>query len=127
MKSFQTLMMANSLDPKRGEIWMVDFSPQVGDEIRKIRPAVVLNLPVFQTFEIRFVVPLTGWRADFHGRWTKVLVRADASNRLDKDSAADIHQARAVSLQRFVRQIGVMNPNALDIVAKMLAAYVGVK
>jgi hypothetical protein len=30
---------------QRGEIWNVDFDPQVGAEVRKIRPAVVMNIP----------------------------------------------------------------------------------
>ncbi|MEA5619359.1 type II toxin-antitoxin system PemK/MazF family toxin [Cronbergia sp. UHCC 0137] len=27
--------------PKRGEIWLVNFDPTVGAEIKKVRPAIV--------------------------------------------------------------------------------------
>ena len=30
--------------PKRGEVWLVRFDPSAGAEIRKVRPAVVVNL-----------------------------------------------------------------------------------
>ncbi|MEB3178118.1 MAG: type II toxin-antitoxin system PemK/MazF family toxin [Nostocaceae cyanobacterium] len=29
--------------PKRGEIWLVNFDPTVGAEIKKVRPAVVIS------------------------------------------------------------------------------------
>ena len=31
--------MSTARTPRRGEIWMVDFDPGVGAEIRKLRPA----------------------------------------------------------------------------------------
>ena len=36
--------MATVPAPKRGEIWLVNFDPAVGGEIRKLRPAVVISL-----------------------------------------------------------------------------------
>jgi len=29
--------------PKRGEIWLVNFDPTIGTEIKKIRPAIVVS------------------------------------------------------------------------------------
>ncbi|MEQ8172638.1 MAG: type II toxin-antitoxin system PemK/MazF family toxin, partial [Candidatus Eremiobacterota bacterium] len=29
--------------PKRGEIWLVEFSPSIGTEIQKTRPALVIS------------------------------------------------------------------------------------
>ena len=66
--------MNPNLNPKRGEIWMVNFDPQIGDEIKKERPAVVLNLPVEQMFQLRLVAPMTEWQPSFIGRITKVQV-----------------------------------------------------
>ncbi|MYF98871.1 type II toxin-antitoxin system PemK/MazF family toxin [Candidatus Poribacteria bacterium] len=31
------------MNPKRGEIWLVDLNPTRGAEIRKTRPIVVIN------------------------------------------------------------------------------------
>ncbi|ACB53253.1 putative PemK-like protein [Crocosphaera subtropica ATCC 51142] len=35
-------MTINTL-PKRGEIWLVNFDPTLGSEIRKTRPAIVIS------------------------------------------------------------------------------------
>ena len=45
--------------PRRGEVWLVDFNPQVGAEIAKARPAVVLNLDHVGRLPLRIVAPLT--------------------------------------------------------------------
>ncbi|MFB8796277.1 MAG: type II toxin-antitoxin system PemK/MazF family toxin [Microcoleus sp.] len=34
-------MTTNSPSPKRGDIWLANFDPTLGAEIKKIRPAVV--------------------------------------------------------------------------------------
>ena len=62
------------MNPTRGEIWIVNFDPQVGYEIMKARPAVVINLPVEQVFPLRIVVPFTHWKPAFANRITKVQV-----------------------------------------------------
>ena len=31
--------------PQRGEIWSVNFAPAIGSEIKKVRPAVIINIP----------------------------------------------------------------------------------
>ena len=48
--------------PLRGEVWKVNFSPSVGAEIQKVRPAVVLSLDVVGRLPLRIVVPITDWK-----------------------------------------------------------------
>ena len=44
----------------RGEIWWVDFDPAVGEEIQKVRPAVIVSNNVFNKNLNRLqVVPIT--------------------------------------------------------------------
>lgn len=57
--------MATAPRPQRGEIWSVRFDPSVGAEIRKLRPAVVLNLDSIGRLPLRIVVPLTDWQLTF--------------------------------------------------------------
>ncbi|MFY7999189.1 MAG: type II toxin-antitoxin system PemK/MazF family toxin [Candidatus Kapaibacteriota bacterium] len=42
---------------KRGEVWLVDFAPQVGTEITKQRPAVIVSVNGITAFPTRLVVP----------------------------------------------------------------------
>jgi len=48
--------------PTRGEVWLVQFDPKVGEEIGKMRPAVVVNDPNIGALPLRIVVPLTRWQ-----------------------------------------------------------------
>src|SRR5678816_1147454 len=49
--------------PSRGDIWLVDFDPAVGAEIRKLRPSLVVSLPAVGRLPLRLVVPITDWKA----------------------------------------------------------------
>jgi mRNA interferase MazF len=35
--------MNTNLKPDRGDIWLVNFDPTIGSEIRKTRPAVIIS------------------------------------------------------------------------------------
>ncbi len=90
----------------KGEIWLVNLDPTIGDEIRKLRPAVVVNSDALGVLALRVVVPITGWQARFQGCDWLIRLAPDASNNLDKASAADTFQVRSVSVRRFVRRLG---------------------
>lgn len=51
--------------PSRGEIWRVQFDPQVGEEIGKIRPAVVVSISSVGRLPLRIVVPITDWKVRY--------------------------------------------------------------
>ena len=44
---------------RRGEIWNVNFDPQVGAEVKKVRPAVVMNIPSAGRLPLHIIVPIT--------------------------------------------------------------------
>jgi mRNA interferase MazF len=51
--------MAKAPIPKRGEVWLVDFDPAIGAEIRKVRPAVIISMDTMGRLPLRMVVPIT--------------------------------------------------------------------
>ena len=53
------------MNPKRGEIWLVDLNPTRGTEIRKTRPVVVVSSNEIGVLPIRLVAPITEWRETF--------------------------------------------------------------
>ena len=57
--------MAKAQRHQRNEIWSVNFDPSIGAEIRKLRPAVVVNLDSIGRLPLRIVVPLTDWQPLF--------------------------------------------------------------
>jgi mRNA interferase MazF len=81
--------MAKAPPPKRGEIWMVQFGPSVGAEIRKIRPAVVISLDTVGRLPLRIVVPLTDWQDAFAKLPWFVHLPMSPANGLTKDSGTD--------------------------------------
>ena len=111
--------------PKRGEIWLVDFDPSVGAEIRKVRPAVVLNMDGIGRLPLRVVVPITDWKPTYQGYAWFVSIPATATNGLQKDSGADAFQVKSISQHRFVQQLGVVSNTELDAIAAAVALVVG--
>lgn len=50
---------------QRGDIWMIRFDPSEGDEIQKIRPAVVMTEAGVGKMRLQIVVPVTAWQPQF--------------------------------------------------------------
>jgi mRNA interferase MazF len=118
--------MATAPAPKRGEVWLVDFDPAVGAEIRKVRPAVVISMDAIGRLPLRMVVPITDWKPHYaHFPWF-VELPAIPANGLAKDSGADTFQTKSVSESRFVRLLGKITPTQLDAIASAIALCVGV-
>ena len=84
----------------------MNLDPTVGDEIRKMRPAVVTSRDALGVLALRVVVPVTAWQDRFQGCDWLVRVEPDSANNLDKPSAADALQVRSISTRRFVRRLG---------------------
>lgn len=111
--------------PNRGEIWLVDFDPAVGSEIRKIRPALVVSLDSIGRLPLRLVVPITDWKSRYSSFPWFTELPANATNGLLKNSGADSFQTKSVALARFVRRLGVVTLVQLDSVSGAVALCVG--
>lgn len=118
------ISLSASITPTRGDIWLVDFNPVKGDEIMKIRPAVVISSDAFSPLKTKIVVPLTGWQDKFTNSQWMVKIIADDSNGLDHDSAADALQLRCVSYERFTQKLGVISAPVLDEIAAAIAIVI---
>ena len=117
--------MATAPAPRRGEIWRVDFDPAAGAEIRKIRPALVINVDSIGRLPLRMIVPITDWKPQYASYPWFVELPASPGNGLDKDSGADAFQTKSVSLFRFVSLLGRVTAAQLDEVASAIALCVG--
>ena len=51
--------MTTGPTPERSEVWLVRLDPSAGAEIRKVRPAVVVNLDAIGHLSLRIVVSVT--------------------------------------------------------------------
>jgi mRNA interferase MazF len=93
----------------RGQIWLYDSNPSVGDEIGKVRPAIIVNNDAMGVLRLKVVVPVTGWNNAFIDVPWLVKIEPDAENGLSKTSAADTFQVRSISQQRLIKQIGLLS------------------
>jgi mRNA interferase MazF len=130
----------------RGEVWWVNFNspltapspphgtpqdqlPTTGDEIYKLRPAVVMNITAGWNLDLSIIVPITSWQDRFQVNkyFWMVYLPADASNGLLKDSAANTFQVKSVSVKRFVRKIGMLSEAQMDMISATIAFCIGYK
>ncbi len=117
--------MAQAPQPKRGEVWVVRFDPSVGAEIRKLRPAVVMNVDAIGRLPLRIVVPLTDWQPSFRQLPWFTPIPATPQNGLTKDSGADAFQVKSVSETRLTRRLGNITDQQADEIASAIALCVG--
>lgn len=113
-----------SSEPKRGEIWRVQFDPTRGDEIQKTRPAIVISADGLSGLKLRLVVPITAWKPALANFAWIVKIEPSTENGLAKVSAANPLQTRSVSLERFSDKIGVIEDIKLEAVLLGLALVV---
>jgi mRNA interferase MazF len=98
---------------KRGEIWLVNLDPTIGAEIKKSRPAIVINNDELGRLPLRVIVPITEWNNDYAVAEWMVKLIPDVANGLSKTSAADCFQIRSVSKTRMVKRMGVVRDDIL--------------
>ncbi|EDO6816893.1 type II toxin-antitoxin system PemK/MazF family toxin [Campylobacter coli] len=99
--------MVSSKIVKYGELWIADFEPQVGEEITKKRPALILSNNLFNSNQkLVFVVPLTTWQDKFYkGIWF-LKIDKNVTNNLNVDSAINCSQIKSFSKDRLIEKIG---------------------
>jgi len=110
---------------RRGEIWEVEFRPAVGAEIRKIRPAVIINSPEIGRLPLCIVVPVTEWKSVFAEFSWFVFLSPTNENGLTKDSGADAFQVKSVSEERLQRRLGKISDEQTELIAAAIALCVG--
>ena len=112
------------VQPRRGEVYLVGLDPTVGAEIRKTRPAVVVqNDPANRRSPITIVAAVTSqFEEPLYP--TEVLVRAPEAG-LTTDSVVLLNQIRSVDKGRLVRRLGVLKTETLREVDRALLLSLG--
>lgn len=112
-------------DALRGEIWDVRFDPSEGDEIRKVRPAVVMTAHSAGRMQLHIVVPITGWQPQFARYFWMVHLLPAAENGLAKESAADAFQVKSLSASRFQNRLGKLTVAEMDEITAAIMLCIG--
>jgi mRNA interferase MazF len=110
----------------RGEVWLINLDPTIGSEIRKTRPAVIVNDDSVGALPLKVVVPITEWKERYSIAPWLVRVMPTPDNGLDKPSAADAFQVRSVAQQRFVRRLGRLADPQMAEITQALATVLAI-
>src|SRR5687768_8430858 len=112
---------------KQGEIWLINLDPVVGAEIKKTRPAVIVNHNSLGKLPLRIIVPLTEWKDQFSKAPWMVKIEPDNKNGITKTSSLDCFQIRSVYEDRFIKKIGDITQPVSDQLKISLARVLSIE
>ena len=112
---------------KQNEIWLIDLDPTVGAEIKKIRPAIIVNDNALGKLPLKIIVPITDWKENYSIAPWMVKISPDEENGLSKLSSADCFQVRSISSERFIRKIGNITPGNAESIKSSLAKVLSIQ
>jgi len=106
---------------KRGDIFLVDFEPSKGAEIRKKRPALIISCNEANAYlKTVMVIPFSSKTDNVYP--FEVLVKKEESG-LDVDSKLKIPQMRAVDKKRLTKYIGTVPGSILEETEKAIKLH----
>jgi mRNA interferase MazF len=47
---------------KQNEVWLINLDPTIGAEIKKTRPAIIVNDDSLGKLPLKIIVPITDWK-----------------------------------------------------------------
>ena len=112
---------------KRGEIWLVNLDPTIGSEIKKTRPAVIVNSDSLGKLPLKVIVPVTDWKNHYSVAPWMVKLIPTAQNGLSKTSSADCFQVRSVSEIRLTKKLGHLRQDQMEEIVQGLSAILQIR
>ena len=90
---------------KRGDIWLVNLDPTVGHEIKKSRPAVIIQNDLGNKYSpLTIIAPITSQGIE-KAYPIEVIVDKKSSG-LEKTSKVLLNQIRAIDKRRLIKRLG---------------------
>lgn len=99
---------------KQNEVWLINLDPTIGAEIKKTRPAIIVNDNSLGKLPLKIIVPITDWKDRFEIAPWMIKIEPGNKNGLTKESSADCFQVRSVSEDRFVKRLGEISDSIMD-------------
>jgi len=99
---------------KQNEVWLINLDPTIGAEIKKTRPAIIVNDNSLGKLPLKIIVPITDWKDRYKVAPWMIKIEPDSKNGFTKESSDDCFQVRSVSQDRFVKQLGEISVSIMD-------------
>jgi mRNA interferase MazF len=95
--------------PRGGEIYLVEFDPTRGHEIKKTRPALVIQNDIGNRHSSVTIVAAITSKLSPTPYPVEVIVEPNKANGLSLPSAIHLDQIRSIDRQRLVKRLGVVD------------------
>ncbi len=110
---------------KRGDIWTVNLDPTIGHEIKKLRPAVIIQNDIGNKYSsMTIVAPITSQHTEKVFPIEVLITKENAE--IEKVSKVLLNQIRAVDKERLIRRVGKLNEETLEKVDYALKISLGI-
>jgi mRNA interferase MazF len=105
-------------------VYLVNFDPTIGAEIRKTRPALVVQNDIANRWSPITIVAAITSRFEEPTYPTEVVVRAPEGG-LEVDGVVLLNQIRSIDKRRLVRRMGVLKPERMRQVEQAMLISLG--
>ena len=105
---------------KQGDIWIVNLDPTVGSEIKKKRPAVIVNSDDIGKLPLKVIAPITDFKPHYISVPWFVKLEPHRKNGLKNSSVIDTFQVRSVDESRLIEKIGNISESEIEAVKEAL-------
>lgn len=110
--------------PKRGEVHLVNFDPTLGAEIKKTRPALILQNDIANRHSPITIVGAITSQFEEPLYPTEVLVHSSEGG-LKTGSVVLLNQVRSIDQRRLIKRLGVLRPHTMKRVDRALLISFG--
>jgi mRNA interferase MazF len=110
---------------RRGQVYLCSFDPTVGHEIRKTRPALVIQNDIGNRYSPVTIVAAITSAVSPVPYPVEVVVDPTAENGLDVRSSIRLDQIRSVDRLRLTRRLGALDVVDMDKVGEALKISLG--
>ncbi len=110
---------------KQGEIWLVNLDPTIGAEMKKTRPALIINVNSLGKLPLKVIVPITEWKEHYSVAPWMVRIESNNKNGLSKVSSIDCFQIRSLSQERLVEKLGEITSDEIIKVQEGIVKIIG--
>jgi mRNA interferase MazF len=110
---------------RRGEVYVCSFDPTVGHEIKKTRPALVIQNDVGNRYSPLTIVAAITSTVSPVPYPIEVVIEPSAANGLGVRSSFRLDQIRTVDRQRLIRRLGAIDSSTMARVDEALKISLG--
>jgi mRNA interferase MazF len=110
---------------RRGEVYLVSFDPTVGHEIKKTRPALIIQNDVGNRHSPLTIVAAITSKVSVVLYPVEVVVSPSGANGLETLSAIRLDQIRTIDKQRLIKRLGAVDYSIIKKVDEAIKISMG--